>query len=131
MRIRHLAAIVAMAAVATPAPAAAVPGRTPIKCALTDPQTRCGYFASGPGRLDALRAGPWVVRIFRGTQLVWSLGAQTPATVRVPSQAGDLVQVQIITGTGFCPSPPEDLPELPRCNGAGPIIVSEGLPFPL
>lgn len=131
MRIRHLAVIVALAAVAAPAPApAAVPGPTPIKCVLADPQTRCSYFASGPGRLDALRAGPWVVRIYRRTELVWTLGAQSPATIRYPSQPGDLVQAQIITG-GFCPSPPQDLPEIPQCNGAGPIILSEGLPFPL
>lgn len=124
--------VAALAPAAGPATVrAALPGGTPVKCFLTDPQTRCSYWASGPGRSDIARVGPWVVRVYRGTDLVWAIGGQGPDRLSIPSQPGDRVEAQIITGTGFCPSPPRDLPEGPRCSGAGAIVLSERLPVPI
>ena len=125
MGTRLIASAVLALAALVAAPGTALPGGTPVRCVLVDPQVSCGYFASGPGEADVVRVGAWVVRVYRETQLVWALGGQTPARIGIPSQPGDLVQAQIIAGFNWC-ALPEDVPA-PRCNGAGVIVLSEGL----
>ncbi|MGH2828857.1 MAG: hypothetical protein ACRDJM_00075, partial [Actinomycetota bacterium] len=82
--------------------------------------------ASGPGRLVALRTGPWVARIKREGALVWSVGGAFGASIHLPSIAGDQVQL-VILSPSHC-----DIPvtggQMPVCNGAGPLLAYEGGP---
>lgn len=123
--LRRLLSAALVAAALSPAAAhAVIPPRTDVRCVVTEGRTKCGYFASGPGRYYAARVGPWVVRIYREGRLVWSAGAHTPSEGWIPSVPGDRVEAAIGLNDNLCPSPREDVP-IPPCRGGGAIIVSE------
>ncbi|HVL90677.1 MAG TPA: hypothetical protein VM841_10640 [Actinomycetota bacterium] len=117
-------AIMAAALVAAALTGGAIAQEMPrgeIRCIVSEANPACGFFAAGPAAFDSARVGPWVVRIYRDSELVWSYGGSAPSTWTIPSQPGDLVEAAIVTSDPLCP-PADGVPE---CHGAGVIVLTE------